>query len=69
MEPLSQATREILWNISHVWLIYALFAVVLAFFGFGVYRRIQFWKAGKADDERFTRYSHSPKCVRSDSPG
>jgi len=53
-EPLSQATREILWNISAVWLIYALFAVALAVFGFGVYQRIQFWKRGKADDERFT---------------
>ena len=48
MEPLSQATREIMWNVSHVPLFYAVFVVSLTVFGFGVYRRIQCWKAGKS---------------------
>jgi Fe-S oxidoreductase/nitrate reductase gamma subunit len=54
MEPLSEATREILWNISHVWVLYAIFAAAMVVFGFGVYQRIQFWRKGKSDDERFS---------------
>ena len=46
MQPLSQATREIMWNVSHVPLFYAVFVVALTVFGFGVYRRIRCWKAG-----------------------
>ncbi len=54
MEPLSQATREILWNISNMGLLYVLFIFSLLCFCVGVYRRIQFWKKGKSDDERFS---------------
>jgi len=50
MQPLSQATREIMWNVSYVPLFYVLFVVALAVFGFGVYRRIRCWKAGGSDD-------------------
>jgi len=54
MDPLSQATREIMWNIKDTWLLYVLFIVSLVCFGYGVYRRIQFWKKGKSDNERFS---------------
>jgi len=57
MEPASQATREIMWNISHGWIIYVLFLVSLAIFALGVYQRIQFWKRGKDDNERFSDLS------------
>jgi nitrate reductase gamma subunit len=50
MQPLSEATREIMWNVSHVPLFYAAFLVALTVFGFGVYRRILSWKEGKSHD-------------------
>jgi Fe-S oxidoreductase/nitrate reductase gamma subunit len=49
-----QATREIYWNVSHVWVMYLLFAVALAVFGFGTYRRVRSWREGKADTERLS---------------
>lgn len=52
MEPLSQATREIMWNVSLVPLFYSIFAVSMAVFGFGVYRRVRSWREGKSDGER-----------------
>lgn len=52
MNDLSTATRPILWNISEVWLMYVLFVLALAIFAFGMYRRINHWRAGRADDER-----------------
>jgi len=50
VQPLSQATREIMWNVSHVPLFYAVFVVALTVFGFGVYRRIRSWKEGQSHD-------------------
>lgn len=40
-------TREIYFNISHVWLMYALLAFALAVFGWGVYRRWHLWNHGR----------------------
>lgn len=54
MPDLSQATRPIMWNVSPAWLMYVLFAAALAVFGYGLYKRIAFWRAGKADGERFS---------------
>ena len=34
MEPLSQATRQIMWNVSPAWLMYLLFVVEIGFLGF-----------------------------------
>ncbi|MBI5529831.1 MAG: respiratory nitrate reductase subunit gamma [Deltaproteobacteria bacterium] len=53
MPPLSQASRPLMWNIPAAWMMYVLFAAALAVFAWGMYRRVQFWRAGKADDERF----------------
>jgi len=52
MPPLSEATRPLMWNISQVWVMYALFVIALAVFAWGVYRRIEFWRKGKSDNER-----------------
>ncbi len=52
MPPLSEATRPLMWNISHAWLMYLLFIVALAVFGWGLYQRIQYWRRGKDDSER-----------------
>lgn len=57
MPPLSEATRPLMWNISHVWVMYALFLVALVIFGWGMYRRIEFWRRGKADKEKFSDWA------------
>jgi len=54
MEPLSQATRPIMWNVSPAWLMYLLFLVSLLVFGWGVRRRLVSWKRGRPDAGRFT---------------
>ncbi len=53
MNP-ADATRELMWNISPAWLMYALFGVSLAIFGFGLWRRVASWRRGKAAGERFS---------------
>ncbi|MGE0130874.1 MAG: heterodisulfide reductase-related iron-sulfur binding cluster [Blastocatellales bacterium] len=40
------ATREVLWNISHVWAMYVLFGVSLVIAGYGFYRRVALWRRG-----------------------
>lgn len=52
MSDISEATRQIMWNISYGWLMYAAFAIALGLFAWGLARRIRTWKKGKADDER-----------------
>ena len=42
-----------MWNISHGWVMYALFAAALAVFSWGVFQRFRFWRRGKEDNERF----------------
>ncbi len=54
MGNLSQATREIMWNISNGKVIYILCALSVSIFGYGVYQRILSWKKGKPDDERLS---------------
>lgn len=46
----SEATREILWNISYVWLMYVLLVPTLVIAGYGVYQRIVAWRNGVAID-------------------
>ena len=41
-----EATRQIYWNISHVWLMYVLFLGVVAIAGYGFYIRISRWRQG-----------------------
>jgi Fe-S oxidoreductase/nitrate reductase gamma subunit len=63
MPPLSEATRPLMWNIAHAWAMYALFAIALAVFGWGVYKRIDFWRKGKADNERLSDWGKRLKIL------
>lgn len=42
----SMATREVFWNISHVWVMYLVFLLALGIAAFGLYQRISRWKRG-----------------------
>lgn len=47
----TEATREVFWNLSHpanAVVMYLFFAVSLVIFGYGLYSRFQFWKAGES---------------------
>jgi Fe-S oxidoreductase len=52
--PQTEATREVLWNITHTWVMYVMFAVSLIIAGYGFYRRMRFWRLGQPAD-RFDR--------------
>jgi len=42
----SEATREVYWNIDHVWVMYLLLAPTLIAAGYGFYRRWRLWRRG-----------------------
>ena len=46
MNP-AEATRQIYWNVSHVWPMYALLAPTLLVAGYGVYRHAARWRRGQ----------------------
>ena len=46
MSP-ADATREIGWNISAIWLMYVLLAPTLAVAGYGLWRHIRLWRCGQ----------------------
>jgi Fe-S oxidoreductase/nitrate reductase gamma subunit len=54
MNDPQQATREVLWNISHVWVMYALLVPTAAVAGYGIYRRARQWRRGQSEN-RFDR--------------
>lgn len=47
-------TREVLWNIGDAWMMYLMFATSLLIAGYGLYRRVSFWRRG-LPAERFDR--------------
>ena len=49
MNP-DQATREVMWNISHGWIMYALLVPTLWIAGYGIYRRFRLWRQGRSVD-------------------
>lgn len=53
MADISNATREIMWNVSSFFIFYLLFFISLIVFVFGAYRRISNWRRAKPDKERF----------------
>jgi Fe-S oxidoreductase/nitrate reductase gamma subunit len=63
MPPLSDATRPIMWNISQVWVMYGLLVIALAICAYGIYRRIEFWRQGKNDNERLSDWSKRLKIL------
>ncbi len=52
--PQAEATREVLWNITHVWVMYMAFAVSIIIACYGFYRRASLWRRGLPAD-RFDR--------------
>jgi Fe-S oxidoreductase/nitrate reductase gamma subunit len=46
MNP-AEATREVMWNISHGWIMYALLVPTLWIAAYGVYRRVKCWRQGR----------------------
>jgi len=45
MNP-TEATRQIYWNISHVWVMYVMLLPMLAVAGYGIYRHVTWWRNG-----------------------
>ncbi|HEV2912960.1 MAG TPA: heterodisulfide reductase-related iron-sulfur binding cluster [Pyrinomonadaceae bacterium] len=43
---LSDATRQIYWNITHIWVIYALLLPTAAVASYGIYRHLSRWRRG-----------------------
>ena len=43
----AEATREVMWNISHGWFMYVLLVPTLMVAGYGVFRRIKRWRMGQ----------------------
>ncbi|MBO0861409.1 MAG: 4Fe-4S dicluster domain-containing protein [Chloracidobacterium sp.] len=41
-----EATRPVLWNITNVWVMYAMLTVSVIVAGYGVYRRVAMWRRG-----------------------
>jgi Fe-S oxidoreductase len=54
MNDPGQATREVLWNIHHAWIMYVLLLPTLGVAAYGMYRRIKLWRRG-APEKRFDR--------------
>ncbi|HEX8000553.1 MAG TPA: heterodisulfide reductase-related iron-sulfur binding cluster [Pyrinomonadaceae bacterium] len=43
---MNEATRQIYWNISHIWVMYALLLPTAAVAGYGIYRHFSRWRRG-----------------------
>ena len=57
MNNLDQASREVLWNVSHPAnsvVMYSLFFISLIVFFYGVYKRVLIWSRGKSFDSDLT---------------
>ncbi|HEV2705755.1 MAG TPA: heterodisulfide reductase-related iron-sulfur binding cluster [Pyrinomonadaceae bacterium] len=50
-----EATREIYWNVTQVWVMYALLVPTALVAGYGVYRHLSRWRRGGAAGARFDR--------------
>lgn len=42
----AEATRPVLWNISHSWMLYVMWAISMAIAGWGVWQRLRRWQLG-----------------------
>ncbi|MDX1383063.1 MAG: heterodisulfide reductase-related iron-sulfur binding cluster [Thermoanaerobaculia bacterium] len=56
----AEATREILWNISHSWVMYVLLVPTVLVAGFGFYRKYRIWRLGQPTP----RFDRIPERVR-----
>jgi Fe-S oxidoreductase/nitrate reductase gamma subunit len=46
MQETAQATRQIYWNITHIWVMYLFLLPTIAVAGYGIYRHIARWRRG-----------------------
>lgn len=44
---MGEATREVYWNISHIWVMYLLLAPTILVASYGVWRRVRRWRVGQ----------------------
>src|SRR5260370_22996129 len=58
----AEATRQIYWNISHIWVMYALLLPTAAIAGYGIYRHTNRWRRGQPTP-RFDRPADRLKLV------
>src|SRR5262249_51848642 len=57
-----EATRPVLWNITNVWVMYAMFAISVAVAVYGVYQRVAVWRRGTPSN-RFDRPAERLKAL------
>jgi Fe-S oxidoreductase/nitrate reductase gamma subunit len=43
-------TREVMWNVTHVWVMYVLLAPTMLIAGYGLYRRLIAWRRGRPEN-------------------
>jgi len=53
---LSDAGREITWNVSHAWVMYIFAGASALVFGYGIWKRISYWRKGKSAEDRWTDF-------------
>jgi Fe-S oxidoreductase/nitrate reductase gamma subunit len=58
----AEATRQIYWNVSHIWVMYALLLPTAAITGYGIYRQTSRWRLGQSA-ARFDRPAERIKLV------
>lgn len=63
MPPLSEATRPLMWNVSHAWVMYLLFAAAVAVCAWGVFRRVRSWRRGREEGERYSDWGKRLKIL------
>jgi Fe-S oxidoreductase len=56
----TEATRQIYWNISHVWVMYVLLLPALVVSGYGIYRHVACWRRGRP----LARFDHPGERIR-----
>jgi len=57
-----EATRPVLWNITDVWVMYAMFVASIVVAGYGVWRRVAVWRRG-TPAKRFDRPAERLKML------
>src|SRR3954463_8909400 len=58
----ASATRQIYWNINHIWVMYALLLPTAAIAGYGLYRHFSRWRRG-LPAARFDRTAERVRLV------
>ncbi len=62
-EPISAAARPLMWNVSHSWVMYVMFAAAAAVCAWGVVQKIRFWRRGRQDGERLRDWGRRSRIL------